>query len=225
MESGGVRLRYIGPTLTGSAPDLGEYFERAAEFRRASELLFGGEHELEAQLVESLSALAGGRSVSAPLGPGGARYAPAGLRTILPGDKGLPIHCDSMYFSERSEYWHLSKLVDLGEELPFILPLTMSDCGGDLLLCALEWSEVEDRFRGISGRDQIPALLRRLREVFPDQDAYPSKLIRQEPGDLLLFDGSRVFHRVTPLTGARARCTFGGFFGLSRDRSKAYIWY
>lgn len=44
------------------------------------------------------------------------------------------------------------------------------------------------------------------------------------PGALVVFDGGRLDHCVTPTVGARPRRTLGGFAALCRSRDVLYVW-
>ena len=49
-------------------------------------------------------------------------------------------------------------------------------------------------------------------------------VLRPEPGELLLFDGSRERHRIGPVEGTAARWTLGGFAAAARDGAGWYVW-
>jgi hypothetical protein len=52
----------------------------------------------------------------------------------------------------------------------------------------------------------------------------PLTAVELSCGDGILFDGSTLWHRVTPVVGERARNTLGGFAALSADRRSLLYW-
>ena len=52
-----------------------------------------------------------------------------------------------------------------------------------------------------------------------------SKRLALEKGDLLLFDGGRIWHQVRPVLGQTNRVTIGGFTALSKNHRKVFYWH
>jgi hypothetical protein len=48
--------------------------------------------------------------------------------------------------------------------------------------------------------------------------------IRLAPGDMILFTGGRIWHRVEPVEGESERVTIGGFVALAQDGERVYFW-
>ena len=48
--------------------------------------------------------------------------------------------------------------------------------------------------------------------------------VKPEPGDLLLFAGGNVWHRVEKVAGFKSRITLGGFIAETTTPGKYYIW-
>ena len=55
-------------------------------------------------------------------------------------------------------------------------------------------------------------------------EAMKALVIYVYAGELLLFDGGRYFHKVSPVEGSRARWTIGGFVGFTRDHERVVYW-
>ena len=51
-----------------------------------------------------------------------------------------------------------------------------------------------------------------------------SEKFNPEPGDLLIFYGGRIWHRVEPILGSKPRITLGGFINFSDDDKKCFYW-
>jgi hypothetical protein len=48
--------------------------------------------------------------------------------------------------------------------------------------------------------------------------------IKPKKGDMILFQGGNIWHRVETVRGNIPRITFGGFIGISIDKTKFYYW-
>lgn len=148
-------------------------------------------------ILTTLAALAGVPAVI-PL-RAGQRYAPATVRTFEEG-AGAPVHCDS--YPPLDCHAHLREIVDRSTQLSWYLVLALPDAGGELTLF--------DHQHG-AGAPGDAQLARR--------HSY-----RIAPGDLVVFDGGRYFHRIEPTVGPRPRRTLGGFAGRALDGSVLYVW-
>ena len=48
--------------------------------------------------------------------------------------------------------------------------------------------------------------------------------IRPRAGDVLVFAGGDIYHRVEQIKGTSDRITYGGFINFSKDFDKFYLW-
>jgi Rps23 Pro-64 3,4-dihydroxylase Tpa1-like proline 4-hydroxylase len=53
---------------------------------------------------------------------------------------------------------------------------------------------------------------------------YQQMPIKPKPGSLVIFDDSRILHRVSTVEGNRRRITVGGFVAFSENGEKVYYW-
>ena len=160
--------------------------------------------ETDAQIFRELAAPAFERCVAAWASVAGGRqvlvleqprpHRPATLREMQAG-YGAGRHVDTYRPSE--SFAHLHQLTDRTRQLSWYLVVQSAQAGGVL--------EVGPR-NGV-GNQQDPLL--------------PVEL---SCGDGILFDGSALWHRVTPVVGERARNTLGGFAALSADRRSLLYW-
>lgn len=118
----------------------------------------------------------------------------ATLREMRAG-YGADRHVDSYRTSE--SFAHLHQLTNRSRQLSWYLVVQSAESGGVLEVGA----------RNGLGTQHDPLL--------------PVSL---SCGDGILFDGSALWHRVTPVVGQRARNTLGGFAALSVDGSKLLYW-
>ncbi len=205
----------LGESLTPYAdhpdgPDPDHYFAAAERFRRDAARVFG-DFDFEAALVDVMGPLAGGRPVRNARGPDGRGYVPATVRR-LPSGTAIPLHCGD-FFLETGGYEHLRSVLDLTGQLSWFVPLQTAEAGGELMVTDLSWHD-QDVPRLEEGFWDAPAI-HASRECTP---------VVPGVGDMVVFDGGRWFHHVTPVRGARTRWTVGGFLGFDRNRDVVLYW-
>jgi hypothetical protein len=118
----------------------------------------------------------------------------ATLREMRAG-YGADRHVDTYRPSE--SFAHLHQLTDRARQLSWYLVVQSAQAGGVL--------EVGAR-NGVGNQHD------------------PLAAVELSCGDGILFDGSALWHRVTPVRGERARNTLGGFAALSADRRSLLYW-
>lgn len=202
------QMKVLGRTLTpvaGGPFDLDAY----AELGRAtgaviSEQLPGFFQDFEA-LMERLS---GGRPVRVAR-DGNRAYGPATVRHLPVGCQ-IPVHC-GLFFMQSDGYREIMGHLDDTTQLSWFVPMQTAEQGGELAVYDLKWGSAEVPTRG-------PMYDPRAIEAFP--------AIRVSPpvGSILLFDGGRWFHKVSPVQGARDRWTLGGFLGFDRSMQRLAYW-
>jgi hypothetical protein len=110
----------------------------------------------------------------------------------------------------RPPYARLAPKLD-GRMMSFFLLLQPADEGGHLRIHDLHWDELsEDDWS--NDRTHLGPLLQGRR----------SHDVELGVGDLLLFDGGRWSHEVTPVQGNR--WTAGGFMGGTADGEQFWMW-
>jgi hypothetical protein len=205
----------IGPTLVAAGADIDAYFTGANMFREKCRTLFRDTVDFEQRIEQTLGALSGGLPVRVPGGPAYGSYASASLR-IRPTGQGFPLHVGSDFLLA-PQYQHLASLVDGHVQLSYFVTLTVPESGGELVVYALEWEDMAKHYTP-EGPSEVNAFLLTMVESFETQ------WFRPEPGDLLVFNGGRYYHRVAPTIGARPRRTIGGFVARTNTRDAVYYW-
>jgi len=188
-----------GAVLVVSPPDRVRYHQEAASLTRA--LAPSG---VVGQLVDAFDRIGGVASTSVPGG-----YAPVTVRILRPGQE-VTAHSERVDWPSMQA---LKPLLDPETTLSFYVPLATSDDGGELVI----YHRPPDGERpAIEGKppETTNALLA----------AFGETRVRPGVGDLLLFDGGRFNHRVTPVGERGERWTLGGFAGLDRGGRTVWIW-
>lgn len=206
----------IGTALINTP--LGPYLDDAPEQTRRLAHIFGEEGWFEERVRGLVSALAGGLPAEAAPGPDGRACPFASLR-VLPEGTEIGVHVGNE-FTRIPKAEHLRAAVDLTDQLSWFCPLVVPERGGELVVYGVEWSDVADRVPVQEGATMwLPGSA-----VYEAMTRMASTAFSPGPGDLLIFDGGRYFHRVSRVEGPRARCTIGGFLGFSQAHDRVYVW-
>ena len=210
------QMALLGSSLTPynafpDGPPLDHYLTQADRFRALYAELFQGVDLLGAASAV-LSRLGGDRPVAEPVGPDGRAFTPATLRRVPPG-KGIPTHV-GRWFQETGGFKPLLPQVETSWQLSWFVPLQQGERGGELIVYDLCYGD--------------PAVPWREKGRVLDDDAiergWQQEPILPGPGDLMVFNGGHLYHRVSPVQGSRPRFTFGGFVGLSADHRRLMRW-
>jgi hapalindole-type alkaloid chlorinase len=221
ISSGRAPYLY-GYTIIGSAPDLKEYFAYSAAFRKKCRTLFQGHPDFEDQVESVFYKLSGGKPVEVPTGPEGQTYTSATIR-VLPDKHEIGVHVGND-FPHLAEASHLKTLINVTDQLSYFIPLSVPKIGGELVVYNLEWQAEE----GNQNIAEIKSLEEEMNAIYRlDSDImnqYESIILKPNPGDMLLFDGGRYYHRVTQVLGDLPRRTIGGFLAFSYKNNRVYYW-
>lgn len=211
----------LGRAIVSCPSDLVDYFANAADFRSSVRTLFQGSPDFEGRMEFLFSALAGGRPVSVPAGPDETTYTPATIR-VLPDGHEIGVHVGNA-FLRLPQAKHLSTIIEVADQLSYFIPLSAPEAGGELVVYALEWSDVE-AFAPEPGKAVGDGVYDASGGAVPIIELCDKAVVRPGEGDLLLFDGGRYYHRVTPVKGSRPRRTIGGFLAFTRDHAALRYW-
>lgn len=197
-----------GITLVAAGRSLAEYFRVASSFRLHCRELFRDHADYEARVGQIFSTLSGGRPVGVPLNADGEIYMPATIRVLPPG-AGIELHCDNN-LSHHPTYSHLKTVCDVTNQLAYFLTIDTPDEGGELVVYRRRWAEEDDA--------PSEYVMSKSDEMVEHSE---SMALRPEAGDMILFAGGRIYHRVTESAGERPRQTIGGFVADALDGGAA----
>jgi hapalindole-type alkaloid chlorinase len=217
--TGAARGHIVGQSLV-SAPNLSTYLQDGPAQRARLGTIFGGEGLFEAQMARMFSALAGGLPAGPAPGPEGEPCSAASVR-ILPDGAEIALHVGNE-FTTLAQAAHFRSLMDLSDQLSWFCTLSTPERGGELVVYGLEWGDVAHL---------VSPLESGAAHFWPEGSAVHQAVtalepttFRPGPGDLLIFDGGRYFHRVSKAKGPGPRRTVGGFIGFSQALDRLYIW-
>jgi hapalindole-type alkaloid chlorinase len=143
----------------------------------------------------------------------------ATLRFFMPNMGGLFVHCGHFFQESNPVYFEVVEEMELDGQLSFFLMLQYPEKGGELTIYDMLWPEVSGK-DGFKDADHVLDC-RGDRIYLKDVRSFT---VRPEPGDLLVFRGGPIWHRVENILGSLPRITFGGFINFSKDGKEFYYW-
>jgi hypothetical protein len=132
---------------------------------------------------------------------------------------GLYVHCGNYFQNQSLYYYSLLKDVSRENQLSFFIMLQNTEEGGELTLYNIYWDQVEQK----DNPQNNEYLLDKENNKVYIKD-YEYLKLKPEEGDLLVFSGGRIWHRVEDILGKSDRVTFGGFLNFSTDLKSLYFW-
>ena len=202
----------LGRPLVAAGDGLEEYLDDAAQFRAGCATIFPDYPEIEGAIDAAMRALAAPWSVAIPTGANGRAFLAVTVRVLVEGDC-LPLHYENETF-DRPVMDALRAELDTATLMSFYLPLVIPPRGGLLRLF---------RTHCLDGGDSLIGRLGGEEHAREDFERRGFSVVVPEIGDLLVFDGGRWYHDVTPVEGG-TRWTLGGFLAVTRDHTAVRYW-
>jgi hypothetical protein len=189
-----------GWPLVACGAAIDQYLEQAAEFDAACGRLFGEGMRPATRIANVMRGLSGGRPVTVPLAPDGRPYCASTIRY-----ENESFHAPALR--------PLAAALDCSTLMSFYVQMAHADDGGELRLYHVDCMEGRGGMIGRLGGDA---------QARPHLEREGYTVLRSGVGDLLLFDGGRIYHEVTTVHGQR--WTMGGVFAFSRDQRALHFW-
>jgi hypothetical protein len=198
------------------------YFEKTSAYNRDFEKTFGV--DVKGRIEKTYAAISGKRQVLVAEGMDGNGHYPFATFRYLTPEKGLmSVHCGN-YFGKTFEafYKELTKKVAVENQMSFFIMLQEPEAGGELSLFNFRWKNGQTKSNPSEDNEIIQPDGSKM-YVESDKNIIKDK-IAPKKGDMILFQGGNIWHRVETVRGSIPRITFGGFIGISLDKQKFYYW-
>lgn len=146
--------------------------------------------------------------------------APGTFRLFYPGMGGLHVHCGNLFQTQSMFFYSLIKNdIDMDGQLSYFVVLQQPEEGGELTIYDMLWDKVK---RKESPENNEFVIDDEGNEIYVD--TLKSFAVKPQPGDILVFSGGPIWHRVENIKGANKRITFGGFLNFSKDKKELYYY-
>jgi hapalindole-type alkaloid chlorinase len=209
-------------TINEPGVPLDEYFIRASDFWEKFPEKFGV--DFKARVKEVFEKLGGGRPVDVPRESNlGVTFSPAQMREMYTGKGGIYVHCGKFFRDRFSKFYtYLNDVSLVEEQISYFIMLRPPAEGGELTVYDISYDNVKQKETEWDNKKLIaddgslidledPANTRR-------------RKLRPGKGDMIIFDGGNIWHRVEDPKGDLSRITAGGFVTFSHDNEKIYFW-
>jgi hapalindole-type alkaloid chlorinase len=196
------------------------YFKLSEEFYHNSASYLGV--DTTALIEQWLGAFSGGLPLSIAKGyDNEGQYANCSYRAYYGNGEGnISIHCANYFQTAWQKFFsHLETQTDVYDQLSFFFLLQEPESGGELTLYDFEWKKGQTKKSNHENKEVImeDGSIRYI-------DGEEVQIIDPKKGDLVLFAGGQIWHRVEEVLGTRERITMGGFLDYGWDRKKVFYW-
>jgi len=193
------------------------YYDKCSNFRTD----FGKNFGVDAaeKIQTAFETISGGRPVKVPPGvTGTGQYPFVTFRDLNPDTGEMTLHC-GLYFYELFPdfYKHLHTIVADDNQLSFFTMLQKPEAGGELTIFDVTRTKAVKKLNDLQLESKSGELL----DIENNVDNMPLQI---DNGDLLIFDGGTIWHRVELVKGNKHRITLGGFIGFTKDGNEIYYW-
>ncbi len=200
----------IGQVLIAEGNDLSLYWQEAKVFRTAIKSIFKTDFETRVEAI--FSQMSGGRTIELPKEQGHA-YSPATIRLMRQQQGGMFPHTGNEFIQD-SAYNHLRNIAKIVNGLSYFIVISKPEQGGELVLYSISLEQLEKQK---VNREKFRIFKQNLGQ-------YPQRKVVPDVGDMAIFKGGNIMHKVADISGNKIRITIGGFLALSQDDKKIYYW-
>ena len=198
------------------------YFDKTTKFNDNFKNEFGV--DVKTRFESLLKAISGNREIVVADGiDNNGKYPFATVRYLTPEVGLMSVHCGN-YFGKTFEdfYKDLTKKVAVENQMSFFIMLREPEVGGELTLFNFRWKLGQTKVDPREDNEIIQPDGTKM-YVENDKEIIKDKIVPKK-GDMILFQGGNIWHRVEMVKGNTPRITLGGFIGISIDKTKFYYW-
>lgn len=209
--------------LNRSSPDfaneLKAYYRQAKQFKDSFARNFG--IDMEQKFTQILSALNQNQAAKILDTAEDGSYIPFTFRMIVPEKNHINLHADNMFPQFAPEFYEaLQQVAEVKNQLSFFTVLQKPESGGQLSIYNVAWDvakefNIEEQSIILENGKHLHT--HRTNELFRHQ-------LDLEEGDLVIFPGGQLYHRIEEVYGSKMRITLGGFIGYSKTNEDVYYW-
>jgi hypothetical protein len=207
-------------------------FAIARDEQSVDEYLEGGEYfinqssdnlaiDIIGRIKKVFEKISGGRQILTPPGnKPNSYFTPSTIRVLIPNFGGIHLHSGNYFQKEFPSFFEfLSHEIDFRDQLSYFIMIQPPKLGGELTIYDIEWRDSETK-SSLHENKEITLKDGTILKV----DNIKRMYISPEAGDMIMFAGGPIWHRVEDILGENERITVGGFMAFSHDDKKVYFW-
>lgn len=196
----------FGTVLVEKVSNPIKYFQDVAVYRTELNKIFAAGYE--ARIEALLRKISGERKVEIA-SEDNQTYAPAQIRFMEPNKGGLIIHKGSQNL-HHPPFAYLREITRIFEHLSYFLIIDKPEEGGELIVYDLPPEEAKKDVDALTQKSAF--------------EKCEKRYISPDTGDMVLFHGGTIWHKVADVKGKKSRISVGGFVALSKDDQKIFYW-
>lgn len=143
---------------------------------------------------------------------------PFSIRSLRPGTGNIPAHTEKYLTGAFAQQLSQSPLDMDGDIWSFFLMVQNAEDGGDLVV--YDVAHKASHSKESLAHDNIKAGSHDADNL----DNVDYSVTKLQPGDLILFNAGKWWHKITTVQGDKKRITIGGFLGFDKAKSTFYYW-
>jgi len=200
----------LGLSIMEAKNDLNEYFQKASNFRLQLNQIFAD--EFETRIFDIFNSLHSFKNIKLLDRRNDDICIPAQIRIVHPAKGGLKAHTDNEVFEKYQVYKHFKEIKKDVNILSYFIVIDKPEKGGELVLYDLLREQTT-----LSMKQDFYSCQR---DNFLDN--FRKQYINPDIGDMVIFNGGRIWHKVADFDGDKNRITVGGFLLSSQDNQTIY---
>lgn len=188
-----------------------DYFKLCETFKNENEKIFG--IDLEVRIKNTLTKIT--QKIVKPTKGfnNNGYYAFGTLRNFIPRNGNISVHCGNYFQKEFPEFYKsLEEQTQVKNQLSYTIKIKNEQSGGELTLYDLLWNENQTKSSVVENKEIIDGG----KIINIDNKKLRRQYFKYNEGDMLVFAGGKIWHRVEHVKGGNDRITFGGFISKSK---------
>lgn len=206
-----------GLSIFNSKDDLSDYFAENDAYNRLINTTLQS-IDYQQNLESVFSRIFNNREVKVYNNKPRENYKLSTLRVIEPNKEGIQKHIGNEFMFNFVQTEAVRNDTINKTQFSFFSVLQAPEKGGELVLFEKYWKNTPKEI--VEPGSLIHKRIERS-HFLKDIDSLPLSL---EKGDLLVFDGGRIWHKVNSVKGNKERITVGGFLAISKNQKNIYYW-
>lgn len=210
---------YLEKATGDEQQDFSSYFAEAHDYIDHFEKYLG--IDLPSRIIKIFEHIGNKRAFKYLEGEGGKGVFPhSQFRSLYPNKGLFPVHCGNAFHHEYEKFYErLSSKARIKDQMSFFVLLQKAEKGGKLILFNILWEDGQnmipvDGIQLVDGKIIDPIKSKKIKKME----------VNLNEGDMLLFLGGPIWHKVTKVEGKVNRISLGGFFSASSDDKSIVCW-
>ncbi|MEA5622970.1 tetratricopeptide repeat protein [Nostoc sp. UHCC 0251] len=200
----------IGESLTNIKGEIKHYYEQCFIFNLQLKEIF--ENNFEPRVLSVFNAISKIQTLELAKQNSEKAFIPAQIRILYPNSGGYKAHTEHELFEFYHLYEHLKPVVQQFDILSYFLVIDKPEVGGELILYDFLSKQTTSVMKKNFYTDKLDEYLEKFRK----------QIINPNIGDMVIFNGGRIWHKVADFDGEKQRISVGGLLACCQETQKIF---